>query len=46
VLASTIQRSPDGLPFLLQTEPTLDLPTYAAELVTLFDQATRRMPHR
>lgn len=46
VLASTIQRSLDGLPFLLRTEPTLDLPAYAAELVTLFDLATRRTPHR
>lgn len=45
VLASTIQRSLDGLPFLLQTEPTLDPPAYAAELVTLFGLATQRTQH-
>ncbi|KAA2258154.1 TetR family transcriptional regulator [Solihabitans fulvus] len=41
VMAATIQRSVDGLPFLLQTKPDLDLRGYAEELVTLFDLATR-----
>ncbi|TDD22738.1 TetR family transcriptional regulator [Nonomuraea diastatica] len=44
VMASTIQRSIDGLPFLLQTAPDLDLPGYARELTTLFDLATRAQP--
>jgi AcrR family transcriptional regulator len=42
VMASTIQRALDGLPFLLRTAPDLDLGAYAEELVTLFDLATRR----
>ncbi|MGW0481475.1 TetR family transcriptional regulator [Nonomuraea sp. NPDC003214] len=41
VMAATIQRSLDGLPFLLRTKPDLDLDVYARELVTLFDLATR-----
>jgi AcrR family transcriptional regulator len=41
VMAATIQRSIDGLPFLLRTSPDLDLGAYAEELVTLFDLATR-----
>ena len=41
VMASAIQRSLDGLPFLLQTRPDLDLDAYGEELVTLFDLATR-----
>ncbi|MEV0619377.1 TetR/AcrR family transcriptional regulator [Nonomuraea sp. NPDC050404] len=41
VMAATIQRSVDGLPFLLQTAPDLDLDGYARELTTLFDLATR-----
>ena len=41
VMASAIQRSLDGLPFLLQTRPDLDLDAYGDELVTLFDLATR-----
>ncbi|MEV0381117.1 TetR/AcrR family transcriptional regulator [Nonomuraea sp. NPDC050643] len=41
VMAATIQRSLDGLPFLLQTRPGLDLDRYARELVTTFDLATR-----
>jgi AcrR family transcriptional regulator len=40
VMASTIQRAIDGLPFLLRTAPDLDLGAYAEELVTLFDLAT------
>lgn len=42
VMAATIQRSVDGLPFLLRAQPDLDLAGYAHELVTLFDLATRR----
>ncbi|OEV31615.1 hypothetical protein AN219_03990 [Streptomyces nanshensis] len=41
VMAATLQRSLNGLPFLRRTEPDLDLPSYAEELVTLFDLATR-----
>ncbi|ATL66194.1 TetR family transcriptional regulator [Nocardia terpenica] len=40
VMASTIERAIDGLPFLLRTAPDLDLSSYAAELTTLFDLAT------
>jgi AcrR family transcriptional regulator len=42
VMAVTIQRSIDGLPFLLAAKPDLDLRAYAQELVALFDLATRR----
>lgn len=41
VMATTIQRAIDGVPFLLQAEPAIDLDSYARELVTLFDYATR-----
>ncbi|MGV9538870.1 TetR/AcrR family transcriptional regulator [Streptosporangium sandarakinum] len=41
VMAATVQRSVDGLPFLLRTEPDLDLSHYADELATIFDLATR-----
>lgn len=41
VMAATIQRAVDGLPFLLQSKPDLDLDDYAEELATLFDRATR-----
>jgi hypothetical protein len=41
VMAMTVQRAIDGLPFLLQADPGRDLSTYAEELVTLFDRATR-----
>jgi AcrR family transcriptional regulator len=41
VMAAAIQRSVDGLPFLLQTKPDLDLDACARELATLFDHATR-----
>lgn len=42
VMAVTIQRAVDGLPFLLEGKPDLDLRAYARELVELFDQATRK----
>src|ERR1700712_1205396 len=41
VMATTIQRSIDGLPFLLRGKPDLDLTAYANELSELFDLATR-----
>lgn len=41
VMGSLVQRSVDGLPFLLETRPTLDLSAYAEELVRIFDIATR-----
>ncbi|MEO3886413.1 TetR/AcrR family transcriptional regulator [Nonomuraea sp. B5E05] len=44
VMATTIQRSIDGLPFLLQSAPDLDLDDYARELTALFDLATRAQP--
>lgn len=40
IMAVTIQRSLDGLPFLLQARPELDLGHYAAELVATFERAT------
>ncbi|MEY9936047.1 TetR/AcrR family transcriptional regulator [Streptacidiphilus sp. MAP5-3] len=40
VLAATIQRSLDGLPYLLRTAPDLDLDAYAEELVMLFGLGT------
>ena len=41
-MAMAIQRAIDGLPFLLERYPDLDLETYARELVTLFSLATER----
>ena len=42
-MAVTIQRAVDGLPFPLETHPGTDPDSYARELVTLFDLATRRL---
>ena len=42
VMAAVIQRAIDGVPFLLETQPDMDLGAYAAELVTTFGLATRR----
>lgn len=42
VVAAVIQRAIDGLPFLLESHPGIDLGSYAAELVTMFRLATRR----
>jgi AcrR family transcriptional regulator len=42
VVGSLVQRSVDGLAFLLQTRPDLDLGAYAEELVETFDIATLR----
>lgn len=41
IMGSLVQRSVDGLPFLLETRPDLDLGAYAEELVNTFDIATR-----
>jgi AcrR family transcriptional regulator len=41
VMAAVIQRAIDGVPFLLEAHPDIDLDAYAAELVTLFSLATR-----
>jgi AcrR family transcriptional regulator len=41
VMASTIQRSVEVVPFQLQADPDLDCAAYARELVELFDRATR-----
>jgi AcrR family transcriptional regulator len=40
VMAMTIQRAVDGMPFLLRSRPDLDLDHYADELVALFRRAT------
>jgi AcrR family transcriptional regulator len=39
VMAMTVQRAVDGLPFALETRPDLDLDLCARELVTLFHKA-------
>ncbi|WUI00695.1 TetR family transcriptional regulator [Spirillospora sp. NBC_00431] len=44
IMAATIQRSLDGLFFLLQAEPGLDLAKSAEEMVTLFNLATLKDP--
>jgi len=41
VMAMTVQRAVDGLPFALETRPDLELAVCARELVTLFDRAVR-----
>jgi AcrR family transcriptional regulator len=42
VMATTVQRSVDGLPFALQADPFIDCAAYAGELVTIFALATAR----
>ena len=44
VMAGTIQRAVEAVPFRLEAEPGLDCTAYAAELVELFDRATRADP--
>jgi AcrR family transcriptional regulator len=44
VVATTVQRAVEVVPFRLQAEPDLDCSAYAAELVELFDRATRADP--
>ena len=46
IMATTIQRSVDGLPFMLRTRPDLDLDHYAAELVSTFHRAVGAAPER
>ncbi|MGI8483617.1 MAG: TetR/AcrR family transcriptional regulator [Thermomicrobiales bacterium] len=41
VMATTIQRSIDGIPMALAADPSLDLDVYARELVELFTLATQ-----
>ncbi|MGV8872883.1 MAG: TetR/AcrR family transcriptional regulator [Rhodococcus sp. (in: high G+C Gram-positive bacteria)] len=41
IMAATIQRSLDGIAYLLRTHPELDLEHYADELVATFRRATR-----
>jgi TetR/AcrR family fatty acid metabolism transcriptional regulator len=41
VMAVTIRRAIDTVPFLFATSPDLDVEAYGRELVTLFDRATR-----
>jgi len=42
VMATTVQRSVDGLPFALRADPTIDCTSYARELVSIFELATAR----
>ncbi len=44
VMATLIQRAVDGLPFLLDAQPGVDVASYAAEVVTTFELATRAGP--
>lgn len=44
VMATTIQRSLDGIPLAQAANPDLDLDTYARELVEIFTLATRLQP--
>ncbi len=41
VMATTIQRSLDGIPLAQATNPDLDLDTYARELIEIFTRACR-----
>jgi AcrR family transcriptional regulator len=42
VMASLVQRAIDGLPFLLASQPELDIAAYSREVCNVFDLATRR----
>lgn len=42
VMATLVQRAVDGLPFLLATDPGLDVQSYGAEVATVFHLATRK----
>jgi AcrR family transcriptional regulator len=44
VMATMIQRAVDGLPFLLADDPDFDTRTYAGEVITAFELATRVAP--
>jgi len=39
-MATALQRSVDGLPFALRTNPGIDLGSYATEVVALFELGT------
>ncbi|GGG17958.1 TetR family transcriptional regulator [Rhodococcoides trifolii] len=41
VVATTVQRSVDALPFTLQSDPELDLDHWAEQLISLFEDGTR-----
>jgi AcrR family transcriptional regulator len=41
VMATLVQRAVDGLPFLLNMRPDLDVDAYGREVSTVFDLATR-----
>jgi len=41
IMASVVQRAIEGLPFLLQSRPDLELTLYSSELVELVERATR-----
>ena len=43
-MATLVQRAVDGLPFLLDVRPDLDVAAYGREVVTVFDLATRAQP--
>ncbi|KIF79264.1 hypothetical protein QR77_29060 [Streptomyces sp. 150FB] len=42
VMAAAVQRCVEGFPMALEARPGLDADSYATEIVTLFDLATRR----
>jgi len=44
VMAGTIQRAVEAVPFQLEADADLDCTAYAAELVELFDRATKADP--
>jgi AcrR family transcriptional regulator len=44
VVATSIQRTIEGIPLLCESRPDLDLAACARELVTLFELATRNSP--
>jgi AcrR family transcriptional regulator len=44
VVSTSVQRSLDGIPMMLESHPDLDLDSCARELVTLFDLALRKQP--
>jgi AcrR family transcriptional regulator len=45
LVATSIQRSIEAIPMLLETHPDLDLEACAQELITLFDLAVRNTEH-
>ena len=43
-MATLIQRAVDGLPFLLDAQPDVDVAGYGAEVATTFELATQAGP--